>query len=281
MAVTLLIDADIIAYQAAASCESEYDWGDTGGEVKVADLDQAKETAESQITYLMKKLDADEVVICLSDEVQNFRDEVWSGYKQNRSGTERPEHLYTIKDWFSDDYEVVIKARMEADDVMGIMATEPHEGKRIIVSEDKDMQTIPAFVFNPNKDKKQARKITPAFAERFLLWQTLTGDTTDGYKGAPGCGPKTADAILDDSMIWTKTEREITRGKNKGKIEVKWALEKSDAPVWDRILSAYIKAGQGEKEAIREANLARILKHWNVEGNRIIPWKPADIEHTA
>src|SRR3546814_13603695 len=37
---------------------------------------------------------------------------------------------------------------------------------------------------------------TAESAENFWLYQTLMGDSTDGYKGCPGCGPKSAEAIL-------------------------------------------------------------------------------------
>lgn len=277
---TLLIDADIIAYQSSAATEQKYDWGDTGGEVKVADFEAAKTSAEDEIEYLRDKLDADDVILCLSDDAYNFREDVWSGYKQNRASAERPEYLYDLKEWFAEDYEVAIRPRMEADDVMGIMSTEPHEGERIIVSADKDMQTIPGLLFNPNKDTK-VRRITPEFAERFMLWQALTGDATDGYKGCPGAGPKAADAIIHDNKSYHRHEREITRGKRKGEIELKWTLEDSDDDSWDRLLSAYYKAGLQEKHAIQQVNLARILKYSDMDGSRIIPWVPSMLSERA
>lgn len=272
---TLLIDADIVAYQSTAATEQKYDWGDTGGEVKVADFDRAKEQAESEIAYLVDKLDADDVIICLSDDAYNFREDVWSGYKQNRASTERPEHLYDLKEWFAEDYTVQIRPRMEADDVMGILSTEPHEGERIIVSADKDMQTIPGLLFNPNKDKK-VRTITPEFAERFMLWQALTGDPTDGYKGCPGCGPNMADKVLDEDMCFVGTIHELRRGPRKGETEVRWKMEPNEGvgDSWSRIVSVYQRFGLTEKHAIQQVNLARILKHSDMDGSRIKPWVP-------
>jgi len=271
---TLLIDADIVAYRSSAGSETKYDWGDTGGAVKATDLDAAKKSAEDEISSLISQLDADEVIICLSDDFQNFREDVWKGYKQNRVSTERPEHLYDIKEWFSEEYETAMRPRMEADDVMGILSTEPHEGERIIVSQDKDMQTIPGLLFNPGKDKK-VRDIRPEFAERFMLWQALTGDATDGYKGCPDIGPSKADPILDSFYAFFSVQ-ERRGGPWKLRFEVD---EEGDLTDWQRILTAYAKAGLGEPEAIQQVNLARILKHSDLDGNRIIPWVPSMLQH--
>ena len=274
MTRTLLIDADIIAYQSAAANERKYDWGD-GVTSHVADFDAAKQAAADAIDGLAEQLKADSVIVCLSDDVQNFREKVWPRYKQNRAGTTRPVHLYDLKEWLASEFKTETRPRLEADDVMGILSTEPHEGERIIVSADKDMQTVPGLLFNPNKDAK-VRTITPEQAERFMLWQALTGDQTDGYPGCPGCGPKAADQLLSGSE-WFRNEREITRGKRKGEVEVSWSLEPTlwEWTPWSAVLSAYAKAGLTEKDAITQVNLARILKHSDMDGTRIIPWVPS------
>jgi DNA polymerase-1 len=280
MTRTLLIDADIIAYQSTAANERKYDWGD-GVSSKVSDFEAAKRAASDQIEHLADTLKADALIICLSDDVQNFREQVWPRYKQNRTGTERPEYLYDLKEWFGTEYQTAMRPRLEADDVMGILSTEPHEGQRIIVSADKDMQTVPGWLFNPNKDKKP-RLITPEQAERFMLYQALIGDQTDGYPGCPGCGPKAAEQLLS-GFEWYRHEREITRGKRAGEIEVKWSLADAlhEWTPWSAVLSAYFKAGQTEKDAVTMVNLARILKHSDLDGNRIIPWVPKMIRGWA
>lgn len=270
---TLLIDADIVAYQSTAATEKKYDWGDTGGEVKATDFEAAKKQAENEIEYLRDKLDADEVIICLSDDVYNFREDIWSGYKQNRAGSERPEYLYDLKEWLHEDYEVAIRPRMEADDVMGILSTEPHEGRRIIVSQDKDMQTVPGLLFNPNKDKK-VRTITPEFAERFMLWQALTGDQTDGYKGCPGVGPTGADRALDKCEARMSYDHELKSGPRKGETEIRYRWETFGSS-WEALVACFEAAGLSEKDAIQQVNLARILKFSDLDGSRIKPWVPS------
>lgn len=278
MSVTLLIDADIIAYQSSASRQRTYDWGDTGQSIS-ADLDEMKEAAENEIEHLIKVLNATDVIICLSDEIDNFRTEVDPSYKQNRAGSERPVQLYEMKEWMAAEWPSKMMPRLEADDVMGILATEPHEGKRIIVSDDKDMQTVPCHFYRPcrnrekiKKDNEGLRTISPEEAERFMLWQVLVGDATDGYPGCPGIGPGSADAILDGRGFENYVHT-FKSGPRKGQEEVRW--RKVDGlDRWAAIVSAYEKAGLTEADAIVQANLARILKDGDIDGNRIIPWAP-------
>lgn len=278
MTRTLLIDADIIAYQNSAANEQRFDWGD-GVVSKSSDLKAAKRAARDELEHLMETLDGTDLIICLSDDYSNFRKDIYPAYKSNRKGTERPEHLYDLKEWLGEKYPSMIMPRFEADDVMGILSTEPHKGDRIIVSADKDMQTVPGLLFNPGKDKK-VRTITPEQAEQFMLWQALTGDQTDGYPGCPGCGPVAADYVLS-GRLWLRKEREITRGPNAGTVRIEWVFDEGHPDVWQCIVAVYERAGLTAADAITQVNLARILKHGDVDGNRVIPWVPAMLSKRA
>lgn len=278
MSRTLLIDADIIAYQSTAANERKYDWGG-GVTSKVSDFAAAKRMAEEQVDHLADTLKADAVIICLSDDLQNFREEVWPKYKQHRTGNERPEHLYDLKEWFGTEYQTATRPTLEADDVMGILSTEPHEGQRIIVSADKDMQTVPGWLFNPRKDTR-VRNITPMQAERFMLFQALTGDPTDGYPGCPGIGAKGAERILSERTVRMAYRHELTAGPRKGQ-SVERVKDVAFDHVWTAIKQAYYEAGLTEQDAITQVNLARILKHSDMDGTRIIPWVPSMIRWGA
>lgn len=281
MTRTLLIDADIIAYQSTAVTQKTYDWGD-GVVSKSADFDAAKEAARDTVDYYMETLKAHSLIICLSDDFQNFRKGLYPEYKNNRKGMERPEHLYDLKDWLASEYPTQTRPTLEADDVMGILSTEPHKGDRIIVSDDKDMQTVPGLLVRPCKDMK-VRRITPEFAERFMLYQALIGDQTDGYPGCPGVGPKGADAILDEGHAHRKYVKVLKSGPRKGQEEVSWKLEPDELGLstWARIKLAYHRYGLTEKDAIVQVNLARILKHMDMDGDRIIPWTPDMLSKSA
>ena len=135
-----------------------------------------------------------------------------------------------------------MKPGLEGDDRLGILATRPGNG--IVVSDDKDLKGIPGQLFRPSKD--ELLEINVEDADRFFLTQVLTGDTTDGYKGVPGIGPKKAEVILG------------TR------------------PHWGAVEQAFIKAGLTKADALTQARLARILRwsDWDAEKGEPIPWKP-------
>lgn len=250
----LLIDGDILAFAASASKQKTYKW--PTGDVVDAHEEEAKAAVEDEIEWLITGLSATDVTICLSDDFANFRNKVWPGYKQNRTGA-RPEFLYPLKDWLAETYEVDRRATLEADDVMGILSTTPGKERRIIVSDDKDMKTIPGLLFRPREFRKLhpgATKLTPTRvtleeADRYHLYQTLIGDSTDGYKGCPGVGPVKAMSILDGA----------------------------EDP-WGSVVDAYMGRGLTRTDALVQARLARILRHgeWSEQGGVKLWNPPAD-----
>jgi DNA polymerase-1 len=237
-------------------------------------LDEAKAEAKRVVEWFMDDLKADDLVICLSDDVQNFRKRIDPTYKQLRTATERPVHLYDLKEWMGEKWSSRLIATFEADDVMGIMSTEPHTGERVIVSNDKDMKTIPGLLCRPDYERRKLNvvEITEEAADRFHLWQTLTGDTCDGYDGCPGVGGERAEPILD-GYGFQRYDHTITKGKRKGEIDVRWPRFQFDGP-WPAIVSAYEKAGLTEADAIRQARLAFILRSSHYVDGRRLDWNP-------
>ena len=69
---------------------------------------------------------------------------------------------------------------LEADDAIGIYATS--NDNCVMVSPDKDMKQIPGTLYNLD----ETITITPEDGWEWFLIQTLSGDSTDGYSGAPG-----------------------------------------------------------------------------------------------
>lgn len=273
MRKVLLIDGDIVAYELSASTQRSYDLPEADSPVVTADSEAAIQGMRDRIDGWAKEFKADHVIVCLSDDFSNYRKTVLPSYKGNRTG-DRPVLLYDMKEALGDHYEIARWPNLEADDVMGIMATEPQdEERRCIVSADKDMATIPGWVFNPLKDTKP-RKISQEDADAWFYKQVLMGDATDNYKGCPGVGPKAADAIIDGGMAYHYTVREITRGKRKGEIEIKWKLQPSEHPVWVRILTAFAKAGLTPGDALVQARCAFILRHGHYDDGKVIHWTP-------
>lgn len=285
MTRTLLLDADLIAYRASSATQRSYDWNGDGKKSYAADFEAAVEMAERTIDDYATKLKADEVLVCLSDDFSSFRkDRVDPTYKAIRDDVDRPVHLYDIKDHLADTYEFVRWTALEADDVMGIIATDPNRtDERIIVSADKDMKTIPGKLHQPAVYNTmtgalirpaQTIDISVEEADRFHLYQTIVGDQTDGYPGLPGAGPKAAEEVLN-GVQWVQQERTLKSGPRKGLTISEWVRTEGDyIPAWLRVVALYEKAGLTEEHALKQARLARILRYGEWDGRSPRLWTP-------
>ena len=273
--VTLLIDADIVAFKYASTNQQSHDWGDGVATITTTDLEEVKQQVKLCLEGYLEVTKATDLIICLTDS-ENWRYGVLPSYKGNRKGLVRPLLLNPIKDFLAEEYPSYKKATLEADDAMGILSTHPKliGGKKIIVSEDKDMKTIPGWLWNPAKDSKPWL-VTPEVADYWHLLQTLTGDTTDGYKGCPGVGKETADELLKNPYLLTPYEHELKSGKRKGEVEIRYRKEPTD-DLWLAIVSLYEYHGFTEADAIQQARVARICRHtdYNFNEGKVILWNP-------
>jgi DNA polymerase-1 len=243
---TLLIDGDILLYQEAASVEVAFDWGDDIWSL-TADASLAKQAVDVWIAQHKELLNADDVIITLTSP-NNWRKDVLPTYKYNRKGKRKPVVFPALRDYCRETYRVIDYDTLEADDVMGILATggiKKIKGDKIIVSEDKDMKTIPGYLYNPNRPEEGIQCLSKKQADLNHLSQALTGDSTDGYSGCPGVGPKTAEKILK-------------RG------------------TWEEVLGAYTKAGLTETDALVQARVSRILRKGEFSANtgKVKLWNP-------
>lgn len=243
----LLIDGDILAYKACSSAETAVDWGDGLWTLHVWE-DEVKAKVRDELSTLQRHLGVEDFVITLTGK-GNFRKQVVDEtYKSNRSATRKPMLLPMVREWLVSDYGALIWENLEADDVMGILAT--RNPKDIIVSEDKDMRTIPCQLWNHKEQRVEI--ITKDEADYNFMTQTLTGDVTDGYGGCPRIGPKTAEKLLT-----TQEPRTL-----------EW--------MWRQVVKAYEKAGLSEEYAVRQAWLARILRNEDYDDG-VLLWKAPDI----
>lgn len=242
----LLFDADIIAFKAAAATEQPINWGDGiwtlhGYEQDVIDH------AMSYMQSVADKLDTQDVLLFLTG-ANNWRKDILPSYKSNRKDTRKPLMLPFIRQFMVDNLGATIVDTFEADDLLGIEATSTDDC--IIVSEDKDLKTIPAMVYNPQKDDAPVL-ITEFTAAWNHMFQTLTGDSTDGYSGCPKVGPVAAKKILQD----------IDQVED----------------LWPAVVAAFKKQNLSEEVALQQAQVARIChaSDFDKETGKVIPWTPS------
>ncbi len=241
--LTLLIDADLFLFRATAACEEEIEW-DTDLWSLNCDVKKAKEIFKNQIEDWCKLFGTSEFILCFSDR-ENFRKEVYKDYKFSRKKSRKPVGYRAIVDWAKQNYSYALEPFLEADDILGIISTHPkNKGNTIVISDDKDMKTIPCHLFRPMNGEETV--ITEEEADRHFLTQCLTGDVTDGYKGCPTVGAKTAEKIL------------------------------GGRPDWSLVETSYLKQGLSRDDAIQQSRLARILRYedWDFEKGIIKLWEP-------
>ena len=243
---TLLIDADVLLYQYSSAVEKVVEWEPDRFTLS-ADAKEAKERVDLAVEELREDLDADAVIMCLSD-TENFRKVILPTYKSGRKKTRKPICYLELKEYVQDVYRSRLLPGLEADDVLGILMTGRRvKGEKVIVSIDKDLDTIAGLHYNPWKDDPEVYEVTQEEADYNHLLQTLTGDSTDGYSGCPKIGPTRAKRILDENCNW------------------------------DAVVEAYEKAGLCEEEALVQARVARILRksEWNERRKEVLLWTPA------
>lgn len=265
-----LLDADIVAYRASVTAQDDIDWGD-GEDGLTVSPEQAAETAVALARQWTTAAGCKKAICCFSGP-NNFRKAVYPSYKSNRSG-EKPEAYQAAVEALEAEFKVLREDRLEADDILGLMATSP-KGNFVMVSIDKDLRSIPGYLFNPAKDKKP-RLISAAQANQWFLVQTMCGDPTDGYPGIPGVGQKKAAEIITSPHRLLKKSHTVTKGKNAGKTKVQW-VKGGPCSVWQSMLDHAAKAGMSEADLSQQAVVARILRHgeYDWDTKEIKLWKP-------
>lgn len=249
----LLIDGDEYLFKACAAVEREVRWDDQN-HVLYCNRNEAWDNFIRLINQLSERFDTDEVKLCFSGAQPYFRHVLSPGYKAGRS--RKPLCYASLRELCDEEYRVVAFPHIEADDVMGILSTQPTGPRRIIISQDKDMLGVPGWL---SRDGRELQCVKEYEADHFHMMQTLMGDKTDGYAGLPGCGPVKAEKLLQEAIN--------ANAHLCGTVT---------ACLWPPVVKAFEKAGLTEADALLQARLARILRwsDWDREKKEPILWSP-------
>lgn len=245
----ILIDGDMVIYESCSSCEREVDWGD-GLWTLQGDASAAKAQVDERVYTIVNSIldrvffngNRYEVIMCLSDK-KNFRKKILSTYKENRQGKRKPLGYYEVETWVKENYQTRSFPELEADDVVGILATTDYKGHEVHASGDKDYKSIPGLFYDFLHGDLYT--ISERDADIWWLTQTLTGDSADNYAGCPGIGKIGAERLL-----------------------------KKEGVAWGVVKRAFLKAGKTEEEAIQQARVARILRGTDYQDGNIRLFTP-------
>src|SRR6056297_2986269 len=185
----VLVDGDVIVYKSAFSKRSV-----------------TPEDAEGVVDEVMDYIIGQTVVFphgnnffCWITGKNNFRHRIAKtrDYKGNRRNSEKPVHYTHVREYLKERWGAQVTEGCEADDAISIEAYKGDLESTVIVSVDKDFDTVPCWRYNFTKD--EWIKNTPESALRFFYEQVLTGDCVDNIPGIHGIGPKKAQKLLGNA----------------------------------------------------------------------------------
>jgi len=243
-----LLDGDLIAYRASASCEP----------TKAKPFLEPPEVAIWRLNDMIER-------ICIATNTQdiecyiggsdNFRYNIYPLYKANRT-KEKPTYLESCREQLVTQYGASVVNGKETDDMLGIRQTQL-DGASRICSLDKDLLMIPGQHFN--WVNQEFKLVSPLDGLRTFYKQLILGDKSDnipGFDGAlRGSCPKFVAKLQEpiDSMV------------------EEWDM-------WDYIVDVYFNAWNEDNEGNcldtiqRNASLLYILKeeekYWQPPGQK-------------
>lgn len=243
--VNIYVDGDMILYKACSGCKKEIEWDDTVVSLYI-EVPLMKTQIDTLLKYYCERVmenikqyyneDTYIIHLCFTDYGNCFRYKILPSYKGNRT-KEKPIGYKQALDYVHKHYHCIEMESLEADDIIGIYMTTKDlklADPRVMISGDKDFNSIPGYFYNFIQDTftyNDERR-----ANYWHLYQTLVGDMADNYKGCPKIGSVSAMKLLGDID------------------------DPDNNPSWDIVKDAYEKQGLSEKEAIVQAQVARILR---------------------
>lgn len=180
-------------------------------------------------------------------------------YKGNRVLMEKPIHYKSIRRYLVNRWMAVTTQGWEADDeVTMISHTLGHDPEKvIIVSQDKDLRTVPGLLYNYRRDTYE--RITRQQSLVNFYRQVLMGDQTDNIVGCYKVGEAKATKLIGEDM----TEQEMWDTCLK---EYEASMQKAGCPYAGR--EAYVIV----LETARLLHLARDMRETEPAGY----WNPPD-----
>ena len=202
---------------------------------------------------------------------KNFRNEIYSDYKGNRSDAPDdliPQFEYIRKSVLAFNLPSIELLNYEADDLIATYVEQILEkgAKATIVSSDKDLMQLykkNVRIYDPMKNKfineEDVNKKFGVKADKVIDVQALAGDSTDNVPGVPGIGVKTAAELIKEygdlenllknakKIKQNKRRETLIENKDKAIISKKLVTLKKDVPVKNQIEEFVLKDIDREK----------------------------------
>lgn len=155
----------------------------------------ALDAADNKMAWIVEELETLEWSLVFSGK-DNFRDAIFPYYKAHRHDGDKPIYISDVKRHLEHYWDAFTADYIEADDYLGLAAFY-HKNTSVIVTVDKDLDTVPGRHFNPVR--KEHYFVEEEDAERIFWQQMLVGDRSDNIQGIVGIGPVRARRIIKDA----------------------------------------------------------------------------------
>ena len=216
---------------------------------------------------------------------KNFRNEIYSDYKGNRSDAPDdliPQFDYIRKSVLAFNLPSIEMLNYEADDLIATYVEQIlDEGAKVtIVSSDKDLMQLfkkKVRIYDPMKNKFISNDdVINKFGvgpDKVIDVQSLAGDSTDNVPGVPGIGVKTAAELIKEygnlenllknanKIKQNKRRETLLENKDKALVSKKLVTLKNDVPVKDKLSDFVLKKVDVDKlyNFLREMEFNRLL----------------------
>lgn len=170
-----LIDADLIAYPCAASCEP------TKAKPFLEPPEVAIYRVHDLVQRICKETNTTDCEFYLGGS-DNFRKTIYPEYKANRTKPP-PTYLQECREILVLAYGATVVNGIETDDKLGIRQTEL-DGNSRICSIDKDLKMVPGFHYNWRTGEMSL--VSPLDGLRTFYKQLIAGDGTDNIPSYDG-----------------------------------------------------------------------------------------------
>ncbi len=216
---------------------------------------------------------------------KNFRNEIYSDYKANRSDAPEdliPQFDFIRKSVLAFNLPSIELLNYEADDLIATYVEQIllAGAKVTIVSSDKDLMQLykkNVRIYDPMKNKfiseddvKNKFGVKP---NKVIDVQSLAGDSSDNVPGVPGIGVKTAAELINkygtlekllekaEEIKQNKRRETIIENKDKAIVSKKLVTLKKDVPVKDNLEDFILKNIDKDKlfNFLREMEFNRLL----------------------
>jgi len=216
---------------------------------------------------------------------KNFRNEIYSDYKANRSDAPDdliPQFEFIRKSVKAFNLPSIELINYEADDLIATYVEQilKEGAKATIVSSDKDLMQLykkNIRIYDPMKNKfisdEDVNNKFGVNPDKVIDVQALAGDSSDNVPGVPGIGIKTAAELINqygnlenllknaDKIKQNKRRETLIQNKDKAIVSKKLVTLKKDVPVKNKISEFQLKEIDKNKlySFLREMEFNRLL----------------------